>query len=100
VEHCIPCIQRLGNFVEAQLLGESGEVAGIEFDHRIQTLLPWTSEPDKLAPALKKLKAGSTTAAINDAMMQAIQMLKSRDIKRRRVIMVVAENQNRGSQMA
>jgi VWFA-related protein len=100
VEHFLPNIQRLGNLVEAQLLGESGEVAVIEFDHRIQTLLPWTSEQDKLAPALKKLKAGSTTAAINDAMMQAIQMLKSRQTTRRRVIMVVAENQNRGSQMS
>jgi VWFA-related protein len=100
VEHFMPQIQRLGNLVEAQLLGETGEVAVIMFDHRIQTLLNWTSEPDKLGPALKKLKAGSTTAGVNDAMAQAIQMLKSRPTTRRRVIMVVAENQNRGSQMS
>lgn len=97
VEHFIPQMQRLGNLVEAQLLGESGEVAVVAFDHRIQTLLPFTSEPDKLKPALKKIKAGSTTAVVNDAVMSAIQMLKSRPNTRRRVIMVVAENKNSGS---
>jgi VWFA-related protein len=97
VDHFLPQIQRLGSLVEAQLLGESGEVAVLMFDHRIQTLLPFTSEPDKLKPALKKVKAGSTTAVVNDAVMSAITMLKSRDIKRRRVILVVAENKNSGS---
>ncbi len=97
VDHFIPQMQRLGNLVEAQLLGESGEVAVVAFDHRIQTLLPFTSEPDKLKPALKKIKAGSTTAVVNDAVMSAIQMLKSRPNTRRRVIMVVAENKNSGS---
>jgi VWFA-related protein len=100
VEHFITQIQRLGSLVEAQLLGESGEVAVIMFDHRIQTLLPFTSEPDKLAAALKKLKAGSSTAVINDAMMQAVNMLRGRPTNRRRVVMVVAENQNRGSQLS
>ena len=59
VERFIPQIQKLGNLVEAQLLGETGEVAVLEFDHRFQWLLPFTSEPDKLNLALKKIKAGS-----------------------------------------
>jgi VWFA-related protein len=99
VERFIPQIQKLGNLVEAQLLGETGEVAVLEFDHRFQWLLPFTSEPDKLSPALKKIKAGSSTAAVNDAVVRAIDELKTRDKKRRRVIMVIAENQNRGSEM-
>ncbi len=97
VEHFLPQIQRLGSLVESQLLGESGEVAVIKFDHRIQTLLPFTSDPDKLKPALKQIKAGSTTAVVNDAVMSAIDMLKSRPTTRRRVVLVVAENKNSGS---
>lgn len=100
VELFLPKIQKLGNLVEAQLLGDEGEVAVLEFDHRIQTLLPFTSDPDKLAPALKKVKAGSSTAVINDAMMQAVNMLRVLDPKRRRVIMVVAKNENRGSEIS
>ena len=72
VEHFLPNIQKLGSLVEAQLLGESGEVAVLKFDHRIQPLLPFTSEPDKLAASLKKITPGSSTAVVNDAVMQAI----------------------------
>jgi VWFA-related protein len=100
VELFLPKIQKLGELVEAQLLGESGEVAVLAFDHRIQTLLPFTSDPDKLAPALKKLHAGSSTAAVNDAMMQAVNMLRTRPPARRRVIMVVAKNESRGSEIS
>ncbi|HVO96859.1 MAG TPA: VWA domain-containing protein [Bryobacteraceae bacterium] len=99
VEKFIPQIQKLGSMIESQLLGDSGEVAVIAFDHRFQTLLPFTSEPDKLGAALKKLKAGSSTAAVNDAVVRGINMLKTRDKGRRRVVMVIAENQNRGSEI-
>lgn len=97
VEHFLPNIQKLGSLVEGQLLGESGEVAVLMFDHRIQTLLPFTSEPDKLTVALKKVKPGSSTAVVNDAVMEAINMLKTRDKTRHRVVMVIAQNKNNGS---
>jgi VWFA-related protein len=100
VEKFLPKIQKLGNLVQAQLLGEGGEVAVLEFDHRIQTLLPFTADPDKLAPALKKVKAGSSTAAVNDAMMQAVNMLRNQPTNRRRVIMVIAKNESRGSEIS
>ena len=97
VQLFLPKIQRLGSLVEAQLLGESGEVAVLSFDHKIQPLLPFTSEPDKLSLALKKVKTGSSTAVVNDAVMEAINMLKSRPTTRHRVIIVVAQNKNNGS---
>jgi VWFA-related protein len=99
VEHFLPNIRRLGNLVEAQLLGESGEVAVVEFDHRIQDLLPFTSDPDKLAPALKKITPGSSQSVVNDAVMHAINMLRRQPTTRRRVIMVVAQNKNGGSEL-
>ena len=76
VSHFLPDIQRLGNMVQAQLLGDSGEVAVLAFDHRIKTILPFTADTDKLSPALKKITAGSSTAVVNDAVMQAINMLR------------------------
>ncbi len=102
VERFLPNIRRLGNLVEAQLLGESGEVAVLSFDHKNHLLLPFTSEPDKLSGALtkEKLKAGSSVAAVNDAMMEAVNMLRSRPRERRRVIMVIAKNENRGSEIS
>jgi len=99
VAHFLPQIQRLGNLVQAQLMGDTGEVAVLAFDHRIKTILPFTADPDKLGPALKKITAGSSTAVVNDAVMQAINMLRVQDEKRRRVVIVVAQNKNGGSEI-
>lgn len=99
VEHFLPKIDRLGNMVQAQLLGETGEVAVLAFDHRIQTILPMTADLDKLSPALKKIHAGSSQAAVNDAVMSAINILKTQDPKRQRIVIVIAQNKNGGSQM-
>jgi len=100
VELFLPKIQKLGNLVQAQLLGDDGEVGVIAFDHRIQKLLPLTADTDKLVPTLKKVKAGSSTAAVNDAMMEAVNMLRNQPAGRRRVIIVIAKNESRGSEIS
>src|ERR1700684_3278862 len=79
VEHFLPKIDRLGNMLQSSLLGDTGEVAVLAFDHRIQTILPMTADLDKLSPALKKVHAGSSQAVVNDAVMSAINMLRTQD---------------------
>lgn len=99
VEHFLPKIDRLGNMVQAQLLGDTGEVAVLAFDHRIQTLLPMTADLDKLSPALKKIHAGGMQSVVNDAVMSGINLLRTQDPKRHRIIIVIAQNKNGGSEM-
>ena len=79
VEHFLPKIDRLGNMLQSSLLGDTGEVAVIAFDHRIQTILPMTADLDKLSPALKKIHAGGSQSVVNDAVMAGINMLKNQD---------------------
>jgi VWFA-related protein len=100
VEHFLPKIDRLGNMVQSQLLGDTGEVAVLAFDHRIQTILPMTADLDKLSPALKKIHAGSSQAVVNDAVMSAINILRTQDEKRHRIVIVIAQNKNGGSEMS
>lgn len=99
VEHFLPKIDRLGNMVQAQLLGDTGEVAVLAFDHRIQTMLPMTADLDKLSPALKKIHAGGTQSVVNDAVMSGINMLRTQDPTRHRIIIVIAQNKNGGSEI-
>jgi VWFA-related protein len=99
VEHFLPKIDRLGNMVQSQLLGDSGEVAVLAFDHRIKTILPMTADLDKLSPALKKITPGSSVSVVNDAVMSAINMLRIQPTTRRRVIIVIAQNKNGGSEI-
>jgi VWFA-related protein len=98
VEKILPQLQRVGSVFDL-LLGENGEIAVLAFDHRIQTILPLTADLDKLSPALKKIKPGSSSSVVNDAVMSAINILRIQDEKRRRVIIVVAQNKNGGSEI-
>jgi VWFA-related protein len=98
-EKILPQIQKLGLLLQAQVLGDEGEAAVLAFDSHIQTLTDFTSDPDKIAMALKKLKAGSWTSALNDATLEAINMLRKRPATRRRAILLISETRDKGSQI-
>ena len=99
VEKILPQIQKLGALLQAQVLGEEGEVAILEFDHRIQTLTDFTSDPDKMVAALKKIKPGSWSSRLNDATIESINLLKSRPASRRRALLLIGESGDKGSQI-
>jgi VWFA-related protein len=64
----------------------------------VQTLLNFTSDADQIHAVFKdKLKTGSTTSALNDAIMGGINLLRNRDKGRKRVLIVISENRDGGS---
>jgi VWFA-related protein len=98
VEKIIPQIQKIGSVFD-NLVGDNGELALLEFDHRVQTLTGFTSDPDKIHDAFKKLKPGSSTAKLNDATMEGINLLRNRDKERKRVMIIISEDRDNGSGM-
>jgi VWFA-related protein len=99
VEAILPAIKRLSSVFESMVVGEDGEVAVLAFDHRVQTLTGFTSDPAQIDQAFAKLHAGSYTAALNDATMQGIRMLQNRPVERRRVLIQMSENRDKGSEL-
>ena len=99
VEKMLPAIQKMGSAISAQILGDDGEAAVIEFDHRIQTLGDFSSDPDKLSAALKKLKPGSGSSRLNDATIESINLLKRRPDSRRKILLLIAESRDNGSEL-
>jgi VWFA-related protein len=99
VEKVIPQIQKLGSLLQAQVLGDDGEAAVMSFDHRLQVLGDFTSDVNKITEALKKIKPGSSTARLNDATINAVNLLKKRPASRRRVILLVSESRDQGSEL-
>lgn len=99
VEAMLSKIQKMGPVVDSLVTGEDGEVSLLAFDHRIQTLQEFTNEPGRIADSLKKLKMGSTSARLNDAVMQSINMLRNRPAVRKRVILLISESRDRGSEI-
>lgn len=99
VEKILPEIRRTSSLFDNLVAGQDGEIAVIAFDHRIQTLTNFTSDPDQIRAAFKedKLRAGSWTSALNDATMAGINMLRNRPANRKRILIVIAENRDQGS---
>jgi VWFA-related protein len=99
VEKILPQIQRLAPVFESLVLGDTGEMAVVAFDHRNQTLADFTSDPMKIDAAFKKLRAGSYSSNLNDAAMFSLNMLRNRPVSRRRILVILSENRDKGSEM-
>lgn len=105
MEKILPQIRRIGSLFDSLVLGEDGEIAVVAFDHRNQVLTNFTSDPDKIHDAFAGkdkqgnyvLRSGSWTAAVNDATMESIHMLRNRPANRKRIVILIAESRDQGS---
>jgi len=100
VEEFLPKLRQSATLLHGLVTGVEGDVAILAFDHRMMVLQDFTSNPDKLDSAMQHLRAGSSQSAIIDAVLESDRMLKRRDPngQRRRVIILVSRDINKGSQ--
>ncbi len=98
MEKLLPQIRKIGSLFSGLVLGENGELAVLAYDHRVQTMTDFTSDPDKISAAFQKIKTGSVPNHLNDAAMQAAFMLRRRDKTHRRIMMLIGETRDNGSQ--
>ena len=95
----LPKIQNIGSQLNQLVAGQNGEVAVVGFDHRILVMQDFTGEGTKISEAMKKMTPGSTNHAVIDAVNFSIRMLKNRPPDRRRVLLLIAEKRDRGSEL-
>lgn len=97
-EGILPKIRKIAPLLSQLVVGDQGEIAVVAFDHRIQVLQDFTSDPDRISAAFEKLRPGSSTHALNDAARQSIRMLAKRPRDHRRVLLLISEARDRGSE--
>lgn len=100
IEPMLPQLKRSGVLLQGLVTGTQGDVAVLAFDHRMQHLQDFTNDPQKLDDAMQKLTAGSSSARLVDAVLEADRMLKRHDPRnvRRRVILLLSRNIDKGSE--
>lgn len=98
LEQSLPKIQRIGSMLNDLVVGQDGEVAVVDFDHRVQVAQDFTSETEKVSEAMHRITLGSSNHAVVDAVMDSIRMLEKRPKDRRRVLLLIAEKRDRGSE--
>jgi VWFA-related protein len=94
----LPQVSGVGAMMKPIILGDQGEAAVIAYDHRVRLLQPFSSDADDITKAIKSIHAGSTSSRLIDAVEQSVFLLNHRDKRRRRILLVIGEGRDAGSQ--
>ena len=98
VEPVLPFLQKMGTMLQTMVAGDRGEVAILSYDHRIQLLQDFTTDPNQITEALKRLRPGSSSSRMVDATIEAARMLSKRPKDRRRVLLLITESRDIASE--
>ncbi|HXS97044.1 MAG TPA: VWA domain-containing protein [Candidatus Limnocylindrales bacterium] len=91
-------VNKIGTLISPLILGNQGEAAVVAFDHRIRTIQDFTSDPDKISLAVQKLYPGSSSSRLIDAVEESTRMLRTRPRNRRRILLLISEARDMGSE--
>jgi len=98
VEAILPQIKHLGSLVQS-IIGLQGEAAVLKFDGRIMVTQDFTNDPDKVKLAINRIQPGSSGSRMIDAVDRGVYMLRNRPKTNRRIILVVSETRDDGSEI-
>jgi VWFA-related protein len=100
----MPRIQKTGIVFAEAVMGLTGEAAVVGFDDSVDVLQDFTSDRGLIQKSINELKIGTNNCKLYDAMTAAVDMLSERAqamagaTGRRRVIVIVSEVQDVGSE--
>jgi VWFA-related protein len=94
----LPAVQKSAIVFTQTVIGPSGDAAVLAYDDTVEHLLPFTGDHDQIEKTITSLKPGTSGARLYDALSTAVGLLRDRPPSRRRVIIVVAEARDSGSE--
>jgi len=97
IEPILPAVRKTGIVFTQNVLGLHGRAAVFGFDDTPVLVQPLTADQDQIEGAIKKLRLGTSGARLYDTMMQAVNLLAEQPADRRRVLILVAEASDTGS---
>ena len=97
VQKVLPRIQRVASMLHDLVVGQTGAVALIAFDHTVTMLQDFTGESPRISRALKSIAPGSSNHVLLDAVADAAQILEGRPQNDRRVVLLITERRDKGS---
>ena len=98
VEGILPRIRELGPLLGTLVVGDGGECSIMTFDKHINVVQTFTSDLGRLTQALQHIEFSYASSHLIDATLQAIRLLKQRPAERRRILLLISETRDRGSE--
>lgn len=98
IEPMLPAIRKTGIIFTQTVMALTSEAAVIGFDDDVTLLQSFTTDPDTVQAVVNGLPEGGSGSHVYDAMARGISILAKRAAARRRVLVVVGEAQDTGSE--
>jgi VWFA-related protein len=98
IEALLPAIRKTGILFTQTVLGPEGDATVIGYNDSVDQLLDFTTNRDTIEKTFTDLKEGTSGAKLYDALSLAVGRLRNRPTTRRRVLIVVAEAADSGSE--
>jgi VWFA-related protein len=98
IQALLPAVRKSAILFTQTVVGPNGEAAVLGFNDTVETLLPFSTDADQIEKHIERLPQGSSGARLYDAMSEAVGLLRNRPDNRRRVLVVVAEAADTGSE--
>jgi VWFA-related protein len=93
-----PTMKRAGIIFTETVMAQTSEAAVISYDSTVDLRATFTTDTDGVRDIIEHLPIGVDDSLLYDAMARAISMLSERPAVRRRIMLVVGEAQDSGSE--
>jgi len=94
----LPEVRKAGIIFTDMVMAGTGEAAVIGYDDEVDLLRPMTTDPDRVLAAIRHIKEGTSGARLYDALSRAEDILEAEPEERRRVILIMGEKNDSGSE--
>jgi VWFA-related protein len=94
----LPAVRKAGILFAQNVVGSNGEACILGVNDNIDTLLPFNANVDQIQKTIEHLPEGTSGVRLYDAMSLAVGQLRGRPTDRRRVMLVVSESADTGSE--
>jgi len=98
IEALLPAIRKTGILFTQTVLGADGDATVIGYNDEVDRLQNFTADHDAIEKTVQDLKEGTSGAKLYDALSLAVGLLRDRPEARRRVIIVLGEAVDTGSE--
>jgi Ca-activated chloride channel homolog len=98
IQPMFPSIKHAGIVFSEAVMGQTSEAAVISYDSTVDLHSKFTTDPDSVQSAIEHLPLGVNDSLLYDAMARGISMLEKRPTVRRRIMLVIGEAQDSGSE--
>jgi VWFA-related protein len=99
MEGVLPDLRTSGILFTQLVMGETGEAAVLTFAKEVDVKQPFTTDGDLIEKAFKGLRTEESDTRVTDGVFRALGMLANRPKDHRKVVVIIGEGHDMGSEL-